>query len=198
MDAFGGMSAGQETKVDLLTDAYRISGVMVTRFSRVTDILNQVTGSHLAIGQATISEHADPSATQSAPSVNVELSSILVLVAPELVSQANSEMRVPRRPVRAQLAIPPLRCTGTIHVAQGSRPLDGLLNLTDRFIAMTDVQIESGPYPQLTRTAEVVAVARSRAQLLLVVDDERPDELLADVLDHQTAQTWLRADDTDR
>jgi len=198
MDAFGGMSAGQETKVDLLTDAYRISGVMVTRFSRVTDILNQVTGSHLAIGQATISEHADPSATQSAPSVNVELSSILVLVAPELVRQANSEMRVPRRPVRAQLAIPPLRCTGTIHVAQGSRPLDGLLNLTDRFIAMTDVQIESGPYPQLTRTAEVVAVARSRAQLLLVVDDERPDELLADVLDQQTAQTWLRTDDADR
>src|SRR5680860_1248117 len=78
-------------------------------------------------------------------------------------SRSSAASDVYKRQVRAQLAIPPLRCTGTIHVAQGSRPLDGLLNLTDRFIAMTDVQIESGPYPQLTRTAEVVAVARSRA-----------------------------------
>jgi hypothetical protein len=172
-----------------------VSGTVMTRFERITDILNQLNGSHLTVSQATISEHADPSATTSAPSVSVDTASILVLGAQGLAGGSSSEMRIPKRPVRAQFAIPPLRCTGTIHIAQGSRPLDGLLNATDRFLPMTEVTIESGPYPQLARTADVVAIARARAQLLLVMDDEHPDELLADVLDQRTAEMWLRSDE---
>ncbi len=194
MESFTGMREAREIQVDLLTDSYRVSGSVMTRFDRVTDILNQLAGSHLTVGQATISEHADPTATQSAPTVSIDVAAILVLAAPGLAGQANAEMRVPKRPVRAQLALPPLRCTGTIHVAQGSRPVDGLLNLTDQFLAMTDVTIESGAHPELARSADVVAIARGRAQLMLVVDDERPDELLADVLDERTAEGWLRDD----
>ncbi|MGI8657450.1 MAG: hypothetical protein ACR2K4_01600 [Candidatus Limnocylindria bacterium] len=194
MDSFTGMREARAVEIDLLTDSYRVSGTVMTRFDRVTDILNQLSGSHLTVGQATISEHADPTATQSAPTVSVDLAAILTFAAPGLAGQASSEMRVPKRPVRAQLALPPLRCTGTIHVAQGSRPVDGLLNLTDRFLAMTDVTIESGAYPEVARSSDVVAIARGRAQLMLVVDDERPDELLADVLDERTAEGWLRDD----
>lgn len=198
MDSFTGMREASAVEIDLLTDSYRVSGTVMTRFDRVTDILNQLSGSHLTVGQATISEHADPTATQSAPTVSIDLAAILTFAAPGLAGHASSEMRVPKRPVRAQLALPPLRCTGTIHVAQGSRPVDGLLNLTDRFLAMTEMTIESGAYPQLARSADVVAIARGRAQLMLVVDDERPDELLADVLDERTAEGWLRADDSRR
>ncbi|MCV0402234.1 MAG: hypothetical protein K5924_00840 [Chloroflexi bacterium] len=195
MDSFGGIREPRPTQVDLLTDAYRVTGVVMTRFQRITDILNQLSGSHLTVSQATISEHADPSATTSAPSVSVDTAAILVLAAPDLSGGASAEMRIPKRAVRAQLAIPPLRCTGKVHIAQGSRPLDGLLNVTDRFLPMTEVTIESGAFPQLARTAEVVAIARSRAQLLLVMDDENPDELLADVLDQRTAEVWLRSDE---
>ncbi len=195
MDSFSGLREARSVDVDLLTDAYRVSGTVLTRFERVTDILNQLTGSHLTVAHATISEHADPSATQAAPTVVVDVGAILVFVASGLAAPAPSEMRVPKRPVRAQLALPPVRCTGTIHVAMGSRPVDGLLNLTDRFLAMTDATIESGAYPQLARTADVMAIARGRAQLMLVIDDERPDELLADVLDQRTAERWLRSDE---
>ncbi|MEO5986764.1 MAG: hypothetical protein ABIW50_08340 [Candidatus Limnocylindria bacterium] len=196
MDSFSGFHEASTVEVDLLTDAYRVSGTVLTRFERVTDILNQLTGSHLTVAHATISEHADPAATQAAPSVMVDIGTILVFAAHGLAASASSEMRVPKRPVRAQLALPPVRCTGTIHVANGSRPVDGLLNLTDRFLAMTDVTVESGAYPQLARSADVIAIARGRAQLMLVMDDERPDELLADVLDERTAESWLRSDDS--
>jgi hypothetical protein len=40
----------------------------------------------------------------------------------------------------------------------------------------------------------VLALQRSKAQLILVDVDERPDELLADVLDVPTAQGWLQRD----
>jgi hypothetical protein len=49
-------------------------------------------------------------------------------------------------------------------------------------------------HPDLTRRASVVAVRRDRAHVLLVADDERPDELLADVIDESTAEAWLRTE----
>jgi hypothetical protein len=195
MDSFGGLSASSEVGVDLITDAYRISGVVQTRFGRVTDIVNQLLGQHLTVERATISEHADPGGALSAPSALVDASSILLLAAPGLTGATSSEMRIPKRAVKALLALPPIRIMGTIHVPIGSRPLDGLLNVTDRFLAMTEVTIASGRYPELARTVDAAAVCRARAQILLVTDDERPDELLADVLDERTAEAWLRIDD---
>lgn len=195
MDSFSGFGSASDVEVDVLTDAYRISGTVQTRFGRLTDILNQQAGTHLTIQRATISEHADPTATVAAPSALVAVSAILIMSAPTLTGAAGAEMRIPKRPVRAQFAIPPIRVTGTIHVPVGSRPTDGLLNMTDRFLAMTDATISSGAFPELARTAAAVAVSRDRAQLLLVADDEQSDELLADVLDERTAEAWLRADD---
>lgn len=195
MDEFGGFSAIKPVDVDLITDAHRITGIVQTRFGRVTDILNQMTAAHLTVERATISEHADPSAALAAPSALIDLISILLMAASGLTGTASSEMRIPKRAVKAQFALPPLRVTGTIHVPMGSRPLDGLLNVTDRFLAMTDVTIASSAYPELGRTADAVAISRARAQILLVADDERPDELLADVLDERTAEAWLRADE---
>lgn len=195
MDSFTGFSTANEVEVEMLTDAYRISGTVQTRFSRLTDILNQQAGTHLTLARATISEHADPTATVAASSMLVAVSAILIMSSPTLTGEAGLEMRIAKRPVRAQLAIPPLRVTGTIHVTLGSRPTDGMLNMTDRFLAMTDATISCGEYPQLERAAPAVAVSRDRAQLLMVSDDERPEELLADVLDERTAEEWLRADD---
>ena len=195
MDSFAGFGTTRSVEVDVLTDAYHISGTVQTRFGRLTDILNQQAGTHLTIQNATISEHADPTATVAAPSALVAVSAILIMSAPTLTGQASAEMRIPKRPVRAQFAIPPVRITGTIHVPQGSRPTDGLLNMTDRFLAMTDATISSGEHPELSRTAAAVAVSRDRAQLLLVTDDEQPEDLLADVLDEQTAEAWLHADE---
>ena len=84
MDSFGGLDATSEVEVDLITDAYRITGLTRTRFGRVTDIVNQLPGQHLTVEQATISEHADPGAPLAAPSALVDVSSILLLAAPGL------------------------------------------------------------------------------------------------------------------
>ena len=190
MEPFGSLG---EVTVDVYTAAYRVSGVVRTRFVRVAEILNQVTASHLSVEQATISEYADPTATIGAPSALVAMEEILVMIAPGLEGEARGEMRIPKRAVRAQLAIPPLRVTGAIHVPMGSRPVDGLLNVPDRFMPMTDATLVSGAHPELERSVSVLALRRDRAHVLLVADDEHPDELLADVLDERTAEAWLRS-----
>lgn len=193
MDPFA-PSPFNDVSVDVYTAAYRVSGKLSTRFTRVADIVNQHTGSHLAVEQATVSEYADPAATIGALQVLVTMDEVLLVVAGETDAPAASrpEMRIPKRAVRAQFALPPFRVTGLVHVPQGSRPMDGILNASDRFLAMTKVTVVSGAHPELGRTAEAIAIQRRLAHLILVTDDERPDELLADVLDRDTAERWLQ------
>lgn len=179
-------------QVDIYTDAYRVSGRAATRFSRVGDILNLATSTHLVIDEATISEYADPTGTISAAQVLVNLAEVLVIVADETDSAIRPEMRIPKRAVRAQIGIPPFRLTGAIHVSQGSRPTDGILNASDAYLPMTEVTVACGAHPELGRTAQAVAFLRRRAHIILVTDDERSDELLADVLDGATAERWLQ------
>jgi hypothetical protein len=192
MDPFA-PSPVQSVALDVYTDAYRVSGKMATRFSRVADIVNQASSTHLVLEEATISEYADPTATVSALQALVNVDEALLVIAAETGDPASrADMRIPKRAIRAQIGIPPFRITGAVHVPQGSRPVDGLLNAGDRFLPMTEVTIASGAYPELGRTASAVAFQRVRAHLILVTDDERPDQLLADVLDSATAERWLQ------
>ena len=189
---FGDSGSTAAVEVDLYTDTYRVSGRVATRFSRVGDIVNQAPAAHLVVEQATISEFGAPAATLAAAQVLVSIDEVLFLVVNGVAATSNPEMRIPKRGVKAQLALPPFRLTGTIHISHGSRPSDGLLNASDRFLPMTEVEIRCATVEGLDRTVSAVAVQRRRAHLLLVADDERPDELLADVLDEETAQRWFR------
>ncbi len=189
-DAFQGPSV-TSVRIDVYLPAFRVSGVTGTRFTRVADIVNQLSSTHMVIEEATVSEYADPTATLGASQVLVTVDQVLFVVAPDADGALRPEMRIPKRAVRAQLGLPPFRVTGLVHVPQGTRPVDGLLNAADRFLAMTDVTITSGAHPEMERHVAAVAVQRARAQVLLVSDDERPDQLLADVLDQQTAESWL-------
>lgn len=193
-EGFAG-AAPAAVEVDLYTDTYRVSGGVATRFSRVGDIVNQAPASHLVVERATVSEYGAPSATLTAAQILVSVDEILFIVVRGTTVTSNPEMRIPKRGVRAQLALPPFRLTGTIHISVGSRPLDGLLNASDRFLPMTDVEVTCATHDELDRSVEAVAVQRRRAQLLLVADDERPGELLADALDEETARRWFRQRD---
>ena len=194
MSAFGDdiFEPGSISQVELevYTSDYRVSGTISTRFGRVTDILNQVSSSHIPLVRATTSEYDDPASTLAAEHVHVSVDEILFCVA-STDGEARPDMRIAKRPVRAQMAVPPFRLTGTVHVTVGSRPVDGLLNAADRFMAMTEVTVSCARHPELGRTAKALAVQRRRAHVLLVADDERPDELLAEVLDERTASDWL-------
>lgn len=182
-----------QVSLDVYTDAHRVSGKAMTRFARVADIANQAANTHLHVEEATISEYADPAATIEAKQVLVNMDAALLVITTESEAPHRPEMRIPKRSVRAQIVVPPFRLTGMVHVPTGSRPADGVLNATDRFLTMTEATIASADHPELGRTATAIAFQRARAQLILVADDENPDQLLADVMDAATAERWLHA-----
>lgn len=188
-DSFVGPTPA-EVEIECYTSAYRVSGTTATRFTRIADIVNQVNSTHLVVRRATVSEHAAPTSTLSASQILVAVDDILFANSPGTEAMSLPEMRIEKRPVRAQLALPPFRIIGSIYVTQGSRPTDSLVNASDRFLAMTDVDVACATLEGLDRRLPAVAIQRRLAQLFLVIDDERPENLLARVLDEETAQAW--------
>ena len=187
---FEGFAAPPAVSVEVTTNAYRVAGTIHTPFHRVAEILNQLPSGHLAFDDATIVEHAGGGPTVAASAI-VAADEVLIMVASGLSDAGRDDMHIEKRPIRVQVAIPPLRLVGTVHVTMGSRSIDGLLNVPDRFLPMTDVTVTSRAHPNLDATVPVLAFRRDRAQVLVVADDDRPDELLADVLDEGTARSWL-------
>ena len=164
----------EEVEVELLTAAYGITGTIRTPFRRVAEILNQLPGGHLTVEGATIIEHAVPSVRQGAASALVAVDEVIVIIAPGLVGEASAEMRILKDPAHAVLSIPPFRLEGTIHVPVESRPVDGLLNIPDRFLPMTDATLVSVAHPELDREVPILALRRDRAHVIVVGE---PDDL---------------------
>jgi hypothetical protein len=182
MDAFGtgGFATVQELAVELYTSAYRVTGTIHTPFRRVAEIVNLLPGGHLAIADATMVEHAAPSAPRRAPSALVIVDEILVIMAPDLAGESGGEMRIRKRPVHAMLALPPLSLEGTIHVPEGSLPVDGLLNVPDRFLAMTDATLSSAAHPELERRVPILALRRDRTHVIVVSEGDEASESSAE------------------
>lgn len=183
MSGFGfeGFAPVEPVAVEIYTSAYRITGTIHTPFRRVAEILNQLPSAHVAIEDASIAEHAAQESATHAGTAHVAVDEILVMVAPDIAGQPRAEMRIQKEPATASLSIPPLRLSGTVHVPIGSRPIDGFLNVADRFVPMTDVSLTSATHPGLDRRVPILAVRRDRAQVMVVtqgaaeeagVDDE--------------------------
>ncbi len=165
-----GFSAARPVRVTLVTPGYRIDGTVGTRFSRVAEILNQLSSTHLPVTDAEVREHRDETVYRASSTI-VAVDEILVMLAPDLADAPSGDMRVPKQPVRARIGIPPMWLAGMIYVPVGSTPSDGLLNLAERFVPMTGVAVTSAAYPALDQEGPVAAVRRDRAQVIQFVEE---------------------------
>jgi hypothetical protein len=145
----------------------------------VAEILNLLPSGHVTIEAASIVEHAAPESSMRAGTAHVAVDEILVMMAPELAGPPRAEMRIQKAPATAVLSMPPLRLSGTVHVPLGSRPIDGFLNVAERFVPMTDARLTSAAHPDLDREVPILAVRRDRAQVM-VITDAAAEEAIAD------------------
>lgn len=177
MSGFGfeGFAPVESVVVEIYTSAYRITGAIHTPFRRVAEILNQLPSGHVTIEEASIAEHAAQTLTR-AGTAHVAVDDILFMVAPEIAGQPRAEMRIQKAPATAVLSMPPLQLAGTVHVPVGSRAIDGFLNVSERFVPMTNVHLTSAAHPGLDREVPILAVRRDRAQVIVFTDAaERPE-----------------------
>lgn len=196
-DSSWGDSGAHGVAVEIYTADYRVQGSMQTRFQRAAEIMNLVAAPHVILDKATVTAYGDAEGAFEADQLAISFDAILlaIVAGTEAAPPSAEGMVIPKRPVPAEIIIPPFFVRGTIHITQGSRPIDTLLNASERFLAVTGASLTAASSPSMNRDAAVIAVNRQAAQLLVVGDDENRDELLADVLSEEKARDWLGSGD---
>lgn len=169
---FGGFGAmrgigaeEQQITLTLVTDAYIVRGTIITRQRRVTDILNQAEQEFIVISDAILDEFGTRSSAVKSDYAQVNLSSVLFAVADAPVEPV-PELRTPKIPEQALISIPPFKIIGRIHLMPERELRDALLELTGRFIPVTEAVYWSETVGEARKNAHLVAFNHARAQIL--------------------------------
>ena len=159
------VGAEQTIPLVLYTDSFVIRGTVRTRQHRVTDILNRAEGGSIVVEEAIVEEFGGRGDVDRADFAQVNLSAVLFAVS-DIPVETTPELRTPKVRSQALITVPPFRVTGRIHLMPERSLREGLLELTERFIPVTDATYWSERVGEPRTTATVVAVNRERAHIL--------------------------------
>lgn len=162
---FDPLVLGQPVRLTLYTDAYIVRGTVLTRFRRVTDILNEAEHEFLVLSDAVFEEFGSRSQAIRAEYAQVNLGTVLFAVADTPV-EPMPELRTPKVPEQALVTVPPFRIVGRIHLLPERHLRDALDQLVGRFVPVTDAMYWSDVVGEARTRALMVAVNHARAQIL--------------------------------
>jgi hypothetical protein len=149
----------------LYTDSFIIKGLLRSRQSRITDILNDADEEFLVLSDAVVDEYGSRSAASRSEYAQVNLGAVLFAVSDTTV-ETRPDLRTPKVPEEALISIPPFRVIGKVHVLPERGLGEALGELTGRFIPVTEATYWSDTIGEARQTAPMVAINHRRAQIL--------------------------------
>lgn len=161
----GGGGEMPVVSLTLYTDAFIIRGTIMTRQRRITDILNNAEDGFLVLGDVNSDEFGTRGETIRAEFAQVNLAAVLFAVADTTV-ETSPELRTPKVSEEAVISVPPFKVTGSIYLMPGHGLREALTELSGTFVPVTGAAYWSDVLGEARQTAQIVAVNRSRAQIL--------------------------------
>jgi hypothetical protein len=158
----------EENRVEvvLYTDALVTRGLVRTSQHRVTDILNHSDDAFLILEEVTVEELGHRGETTKAAYAQVNLDAVLFAVSNAQVPDM-PELRTPKQAAEAIISVPPFKVTGSIHLLPTGGDLrHALVELTGRFLPVTEATYWSDPLGEARQQAVMVAINHHRAQIL--------------------------------
>jgi hypothetical protein len=154
-------------ELTLYSDALVTRGVIRTHQRRVTDILNHAEQPFLVLEDVEVRDLGTSAEPLRAAYAQVNLEAVLFAVA-DTVVEAVPELRTPKVREQALISVPPFTVTGTIHLLPtgGDSVREALIELTGRFLPVTDAEFWSRHLDEPRRTAAILAVNHARTQIL--------------------------------
>ncbi len=163
---FAGISELARVEVTLYTDALITHGTVRTRQQRITDILNLSDEPFLVLEDVLVEELGTRGEPIRAAYAQVNLDAVLFAVVNEPARPA-PELRTPKTQELAILSVPPFKVLGTIHLLPTGGDLrQALMELTGRFLPITDATYWSDPLGEARQQALLLAVNHRRTQIL--------------------------------
>jgi len=160
-----GGGAPEMVALALFTEAFVVRGMIPPRHRRVPDILNASDEPFLVLNDVTTDEFGPRGETIKAEYAQVNLATVLFAVVETPIDPA-PELRTPKVPIQARIAVPPFRIVGDVHLLPIGDPPAGLAELTGRFIPVTDATYWSDSLGEARQTALALAINHARAQIL--------------------------------
>jgi hypothetical protein len=151
--------------VTLCTSSSIVTGTVRTRRRRISDLLNEEDQDFLVLSDVTVEElgsHGQPTRARHA---QVNLDTVLFAVANTSL-EPMPEMHSPKATRTALVLIEPFRVAGQIHPGAKPDEVAALLDLTGRFLPVTEAEYWSTGMDVPRSFAPMVAVNRSRALIL--------------------------------
>lgn len=163
---FAAFSEMTRVELTLYTDALITHGTVRTSQRRITDILNLSEEPFLVLEDVLVEELGTRGEPIRADYAQVNLDAVLFAVVNEPARDA-PELRTPKTKEQAILSIPPFKVVGTIHLMPTGGDLrQALVELTGRFIPVTDATYWSDPLGEARQQALLLAVNHKRTQIL--------------------------------
>lgn len=163
---FAAFSEMNRVELILYTDSLITRGTVRTRQHRVTDILNLSEEPFLVLEDVIVEELGLRGEPFRAGLAQVNLGAVLFAVAHEPVRLV-PELRTPKTQEQAILSVPPFKVVGTIHLLPtGGNLRDALVELTGRFIPVTDATFWSDQLGEARQSAPLLAANHRRTQIL--------------------------------
>ena len=163
---FAAFSELIRVELTLYTDALITHGTVRTSQRRITDILNLSEEPFLVLEDVLVEELGTRGEPIRADYAQVNLDAVLFAVVNEPAREA-PELRTPKTQEQAILSIPPFKVVGTIHLMPTGGDLrQALVELTGRFLPVTDATYWSDPLGEARQQALLLAVNHRRTQIL--------------------------------
>ena len=163
---FAAFSEMTPIELTLYTDALITRGTIRTRQHRITDILNLSDEPFLVLEDVMVDEVGTRGEPIPAAYAQVNLDSVLFAVVNDPVRHS-PELRTPKTQAEAILSVPPFKIIGTIHLLPTGGDLrQALVELTGRFLPVTDATFWSDQLGEGRQQALLLAVNHRRTQIM--------------------------------
>ena len=155
----------QPLELTLYTDSFIIRGTIMTRYKRVTDVLNDPEHHFLVLTDATVDEYGSRELATRSEFAQVNLATVLRAFLAFPVDPT-PELRTIKVPEAALISIPPFRISGRIHLLPERTLAQALGELDARFVPVTDATYWSESVGEARQTVPLLAFNQARAQVL--------------------------------
>jgi hypothetical protein len=155
-----------ELPLTLVTEKLVVQGTVVTRFHRLTDLVNEPDTLHLILQDVTFMELGSRRVMARGAAAQVRLSDVLFAHSNGPTESA-SNMRMPKQPVRATLLLPPFTVEGTIYLPYEAELRIALDSYGDRFIPVTGAKYWAYSVAESPNQVELLVVNHARAHVCI-------------------------------
>jgi hypothetical protein len=163
---FAAFSELTRVELTLYTDALITHGSVRASERRITDILNLSEEPFLVLEDVLVEELGTRGEPIRADYAQINLDAVLFAVVNEPARESPG-LHTPKTKEQAILSVPPFKVVGTIHLLPTGGDLrQALVELTGRFLPVTDATYWSDPLGEARQQALLLAVNRWRTQVL--------------------------------